>query len=221
MADLENFDVQELSDRVQEKFEENKNIIYIVLGAIVVLVGGFWWYSSSKEASSLEASNLIWRQENNFKDDNFQTAIDGDQMNLGYSAIADEYSGTPAGEIAAYNMGVGYLNTGKFNEAINALEGVSFSDELVGAIAKGALGDAYLETQNVDKAISNYKDAVSHSDNEFTAPIYLKKLGLAYELAGEASDIENAIESYETIKEKYPTSAEAQGIEKFINKLKK
>lgn len=217
MADLENFDVQELSERVQEKFEANKNTVYIVLGAIVVLVGAFWWYNSNKEAKSLEASSLIWKQENNFGSNNFQAAIEGDQNNIGYSVIADEYSGTPAGEIAAYNMGVGYLNMGKFAEAIDALEGVSFSDELVGAIAKGALGDAYLEVQNVDKAISNYKSAISHSDNDFTAPIYLKKLALAQELAG---DTEDAIESYETIKEKYPTSAEAQGIEKFINKLK-
>ncbi len=218
MADIENFDVQELSDRVQEKFEQNKNTIYIALGAIAVLVAGFWWYNSNKETKSLEASSLIWKQEKNFGSDNFQAAIDGDQNNVGYATIADEYSGTPAGEIAAYNMGVGYLNLGQFDQAINALEGVSFSDELVGAVAKGALGDAYLEVQSVDKAISNYKDAIAHSDNDFTAPVYLKKLALAYELVEEN---DNAIEAYERIKNDYPTSAEAQGIEKFINKLKK
>jgi tetratricopeptide (TPR) repeat protein len=218
MADIENFDVQELSDKVQEKFEQNKNTIYIALGAVALLVAGFWWYNSSKETKSLEASSLIWKQEGNFGAGNYQAAIDGDQNNIGYAAIADEYSGTATGEIAAYKMGVGYLNLGQYDLAINALEGVNFSDELVGAVAKGALGDAYLESQNVDKAISNYKSAVSHSNNDFTAPIYLKKLALAQELAG---DIDDAIASYERIKNDFPTSAEAQGIEKFINKLKK
>ncbi|MGB1040340.1 MAG: tetratricopeptide repeat protein [Flavobacteriales bacterium] len=226
MADLENFDVQELSDKVQEKFEENKNTVYIALAAIILVVGGFWWYSSSKEAKSLEANNLIWKQERNFEAKNFEAAINGDQNNFGYSIIADDYSGTPAGDIAAYNMGVGYLNMGKFAEAVDALEGVSFDDEIVGAIAKGALGDAYFELRDVDKAISNYKAAISHSDNDFTTPLYLKKLAIAHETAykaegGNESDLNNAIAAYTQIKEDYPTSAEAQGVDKFIASLKK
>lgn len=218
MADLENFDVQEISDKIQDKFEQNKNVIYIALGAIAVLVAGFWWYNSSQTQKSLEASSEIWKQENNFASNNFQMAIDGDQNNMGYAAISSEYSGTPAGDIATYNMGVGFLNMGKFAEAINALEGVSFDDELIGAVAKGALGDAYFETQQVDRAISNYKSAISHSTNEFTTPVYLKKLAIAQE---EVGDIADAIATYERIKTEFSTSLEAQGIEKFIAKLKK
>ena len=218
MADLENFDVQEISDKVQEKFEENKNMIYIALAAIVVIVGGFWWYYSNKEAKTLEANNLIWKQERNFEAKNFEAAINGDQNNIGYMSIADEYSGTPAGDIAAYNMGVGYLNMGKFADAVNALEGVSFDDEIVGAVAKGALGDAYLELQDVVRAISNYEAAIAHSDNDFTAPVYLKKLAIAHE---NDKNFAAAIKVYERIKNDYPTSPEAQGIEKFIAALKK
>ena len=135
--------------------------------------------------------------------------------------FSDEIDGSvpDAGELSRYRMGVGYLNTGKFQEAINALEGVEFSDILVGAVAKGALGDAYFEIGQVDDAISNYKAAISHSDNDFTTPIYLKKMAIAYEKAGEAADLKSALEAYQTIKDKYPTSAEARGVDKFIAKL--
>jgi len=218
MADIENFDVQEISDKIQDKFEQNKNTIYIVFGAIAVAIAAFWWYNNNKAQKSTEGSSVIWKQENNFGVNNFQVAIDGDQNNIGYATIAEEYSGTPAGDIATYNMGVGYLNMGKFAEAIDALEGVSFDDELIGAIAKGALGDAYFETQQADKAISNYKAAVNHSTNDFTTPVYLKKLAIAQE---EVGDIADAISTYEKIKKDFSTSAEAQGIEKFIAKLKK
>ena len=216
MADIENFDVQDIMDRVQGKYEENKNYVFIALAAIILIIGGTWWYQNNKESQNLEANNLIWKQDQNFDTDNFETAINGTTNNVGYAYIADEYNGTPAGDIATYNMGVGYLNLGKYNEAIDALEDVDFEDIILGAIAKGATGDAYFELGKVDKAISNYKAAVSHSDNELTVPVYLKKLAIAQEAAG---DMKDAIESYQRIKDDYSTAPEARDIEKFIARL--
>lgn len=216
MADIENFDVQDIMDKVQNKYEENKNYVFIALAAVALIVGGTWWYQTNKSAKTLEANNLIWKHDQNFDSENFQTAIDGTTENVGYSYIADEYSGTPAGDIAAYNMGVGYLNLGKYNEAIDALEGVNFEDVILGAIAKGATGDAYFELGKVDKAISNYKAAISHSDNELTVPVYLKKLAIAQE---EAGDVKDAIASYKRIKDDYSSAPEAKDVEKFIAKL--
>lgn len=220
MADLENFDVQDIMDRVQDKYEENKNYVFIAIAAVALIIGGTWWYQSNKATQTEEANNLIWKQDQNFDTDNFQAAIDGstDGMSndVGYAYIADEYSGTPAGDIAAYNMGVGYLNLGKYQEAINALEDVDFEDIILGAIAKGATGDAYFELGKVDMAISNYKAAVSHSDNELTVPVYLKKLAIAQE---EAGDMNDAIASYQRIKDDYSGTPEAKDIEKFIAKL--
>jgi len=216
MADIENFDVQDIMDRVQVKYEENKNYVFIALAAVILIIGGTWWYQNNKESQNLEANNLIWKQDQNFDTDNFETAINGTTNNVGYAYIADEYNGTPAGDIATYNMGVGYLNLGKYNEAIDALEDVDFEDIILGAIAKGATGDAYFELGKVDKAISNYKAAVSHSDNELTVPVYLKKLAIAQE---EAGDMKDAIESYQRIKDDYSTAPEARDIEKFIARL--
>ncbi|MDA9261929.1 tetratricopeptide repeat protein, partial [Flavobacteriales bacterium] len=81
---------------------------------------------------------------------------------------------------------------------------------------KGATGDAYFELGKVDKAISNYKSAISHSENELTVPVYLKKLAIAQE---EAGDMKDAIASYQRLKNDYSTAPEAQDVDKFIAKL--
>lgn len=221
MANIEDFDAQVMLDKAQEKFEENKSYIYIVLVALIVVVGGFWWYNSNKETKTTEANALLWKVGDSFENGDFESAINGKLdangiQGVGYKSISENYSGTDAGEIAAYNLGVSYLNQGKFNEAVNALEGVSFGDEIVGAVAKGALGDAYFELGEADNAISSYSSAVSHSDNEFTAPIYLKKLAIAQE---SVQDFKDAVATYTKLKEEYPTSQEAQGVEKYISLL--
>lgn len=223
MADLENFDGQELIDKVQEKFDANKNYVYIGIAVILLGVGAYWWFSSKSEKKNAEANEMVWKPEFNFAKDSFDLAINGALNPMGYrdqgfASIAEEYDGTSAGEIAKYSMGVGYLNMGNFNAAINTLEDVSFDDEILGAVAKGALGDAYYEIGKADKAIDAYKEAVDHSDNGFTTPIYLKKLASVQEAVG---DINDAISSYERIKNDYPDAQEAYGIEKYIAKLKK
>ena len=216
MADLEDFDAQDIAVRIQDKFEDNKNYIYIALGIIAVAVAGFWFYNTNKEAKNAEANGLIWKQESNFSNGNFQGAIDGDINAAGYATISDEYNGTYAGDIATYNMGVSYLNLGQFQNAIATLEDVSFDDVVIGAIAKGALGDAYLELGEIDNAISSYTDAVNHNDNEFTVPVYLKKLAIAHEQVKENG---KAIAAYKRIVADYPASKEAKDAAKYIAML--
>lgn len=223
MADLNNFDGQELLDRVQEKYEANKNYVYVALAAIVIVVGGFWWYGKSKAEKTLVANSKVWKPEFNFAKDSFNLAINGEMDAAGYqtegfAAIANNFSGTDAGEIALYSVGVSQLNLGNFQAAVDALEDVTFNDLVLGAVAKGALGDAYYELGKVDKAISAYKSAVNHSNNNFTAPVYLKKLASAQE---DAKDFEDAIESYKRIKTDFPESREANDIDKYIARLEK
>ena len=113
-------------------------------------------------------------------------------------------------------MGVSYLNLGQFQNAIATLEDVSFDDVVIGAIAKGALGDAYLELGEIDNAISSYTDAVNHNDNEFTVPVYLKKLAIAHEQVKENG---KAIAAYKRIVADYPASKEAKDAAKYIAML--
>ena len=76
-----------------------------------------------------------------------------------------------------------------------------------------ALGDAYSELNNMDKALSNYKKAASTNPNEFATPVHLMKLGLFLENQGK---MEEAKDAYTKVTEKYPSSPQAVDAEKYL-----
>jgi len=80
-------------------------------------------------------------------------------------------------------------------------------------LAIGLKGDAYVELKEVDKGAKLYMKAAGMSKNKLTAPIFLKKAGLAYE---ELKEYKDAISAYEKIKSDYSDAQEAQDIDKFI-----
>ena len=70
-----------------------------------------------------------------------------------------------------------------------------------------------MQLNNTDKAIEYYMEAVKRNDNTYTAPMYMKKAALAYEIKG---DYANALNLYQNIKTKYYSSSEASDIDKYI-----
>lgn len=105
---------------------------------------------------------------------NVQTA-DGPKTMMGFNEIADNFGATKTGNLANYYAGICLLRTGKFAEAIEALETFNGKDEMVAPVATGAIGDANMELNNIDEAIKFYLKAAEQSNNDFTTPIYLKK----------------------------------------------
>ena len=79
----------------------------------------------------------------------------------------------------------------------------------------GALGDAYSEMGEFDKALSLYKKAGSY-DNDFLTPYYLMKYGL---LAEKQGDTNSAKSAYEQIHKDYPDSQQGRDIEKYLAKF--
>jgi tetratricopeptide (TPR) repeat protein len=84
-------------------------------------------------------------------------------------------------------------------------------------MAAGAIGDAYLELNQPEKAAGYYTEAAEMKENEFTSPMFLLKAGWTYEIL---KDYKKALEIYEQIKFKFPTSNEAREIDKYIARAK-
>ena len=84
-------------------------------------------------------------------------------------------------------------------------------------IAIGAIGDAYSELEDYDKAISQYIKAANVSDNIFLTPIYLQKAG---ELLEEQEKPAQALGHYERIKIDFPDSNEGRNIDKYISRVR-
>lgn len=207
--------VEHALSKTEQFIEDNQKILTIVIFAIIVLVGGYWGVKKLYFIPQAnKAQEEMFFAQNYFEKDSFDTALKGDGMNSGFLEIAENYSITKPGKLAKYYAGISYLRMGKFNEAIDYLSDFSCDDELLNATAKGALGDAYMENNDVDAAISNYKSA-SNVENEIIAATYLLKLGLVYE---DQKEYNNALDAYRIIKDKYKNSTEGRNIDKYITR---
>ena len=142
-------------------------------------------------------------------------AINGDGNNDGFKYIVEEYGVTKSANLAHYYLGICYLKTGKFEDAIKELNDFDTDDIILEPVATAAIGDANMELGKTEEAITYYLKAAKVQENKFTTPIYLMKAGLAYE---ELNNYANAIKIYEQIKSEYPESNEGREIEKYLVK---
>ncbi|WP_375561633.1 tetratricopeptide repeat protein [Bernardetia sp. OM2101] len=198
------------ADRLQQSIlevSENKGLrngIFGVLGLVAVAVIGIFGWQWYVEKQETKAQQELFAAQFYFEKDSLNAALKGDgATTVGVEKIADEYSMTKAGDLAAFYEGTAYLKEGKFNEAIESLKAFNADDYLVQARAYSLIGDAYMELDNLDEAITYYKKASNHSPNDFFTPEYLMKLGLAYELK---NDYAMAAQAYETIVENHKKS---------------
>jgi tetratricopeptide (TPR) repeat protein len=197
--------------------EKNQKMLLGVLAGIIVLVGAVLAYRQfvmkPKEA---EAHAAMFRAELYFQKDSFNLALNGNDSFQGFLSIADEYSGTDAGNIAHYYAGVCYLQTGKFQEAIDEMNEYSGSDVMTSALSYGVKGDALMELGKAEEAVAEYLKAANENSNAFTTPLYLMKAGLVYE---DLKNFEKALEIYKRIRNDYFQSNEGREIEKYIGRM--
>ncbi|PKP23683.1 MAG: tetratricopeptide repeat protein [Bacteroidetes bacterium HGW-Bacteroidetes-22] len=208
--------VEEALGRTEQFIETNQKYIMIVLAAIILVVLGYLGYTKLYIAPrEAKAQSEVFMAEKYFESDSLDMALNGDGNYMGFLEIIDNYGSTKTGNLANYYAGMCYLKKGEFQQAIKYLEDFSSDELMVSSMATGAMGDAYLELGNNEKAISCYTKAAENKPNEFTSPVFYMKAGLTYELKG---DFDNALKMYETIKTKYPRSLEGRDIEKYIVK---
>lgn len=207
-------DVQEVYSKTETFIENNKNILLIVVGAAILLIGGISVYNNFYLAPlEEEAQEEMFMAEKYFAKDSFNLAINGDGVYYGFLDIVDNYGSTAPGNLAHYYLGISFLRTGQYEAAIEELENFSIEDEVIQTMAIGAIGDAYMELGDLNKAASHYKKAANRKENDFTTPLFLLKAGNTYELVGE---YKNALDAYERIKKEYKTTNEGSQIEKYI-----
>jgi tetratricopeptide (TPR) repeat protein len=207
-------DVEQVYSKTEDFINENQNVILGVVGGIIAIVVAFYAYNRVYlEPLEEEAHGEMFMAELYFQKDSFELALNGDGNYLGFLDVADEYGNTTAGNLAHYYAGVCYLRTGKFEEAIEELGNFDAEGEVLGSVAQGATGDAYMELDNVDEALKYYEKAANASENNFSSPIYLQKAGFAAE---KAKKYDKAIDYYTQVKEKYPETNEGRNAEKFI-----
>ena len=129
--------------------------------------------------------------------------------------IIEEYSGTPAANLANYYAGTAYLRLKDYKNAITYLSDFTSEDQIVGPLAKGNIGDAFVQLNQKEDALGYYEAAAKMRNNDYTTPMYLFKAGT---IALDLGDAKKALGYFERIKSDYSTSTEASQVDVFIGK---
>ena len=211
--------VEEALGKTEQFIEKNQNmLIYIVLGILIVVLGYFGYKKFYIGPMEDNAQEQIFMAQKYFEMDSLNRALNGDGNALGFLDIIDDYGRTNTGNLAKYYAGVCYLKMGNFEEAVEYLEQHDPTDQIIGPMALGALGDAYLELNDPEQAVRYYLEAADVDVNDFTTPLFLYKAGMTYEMQEEYQD---AYDVYERIYLEYYRAPEARNIERNMARIKR
>jgi tetratricopeptide (TPR) repeat protein len=209
--------VEQTLTKTEQFLEQNYKALLIGLGVLVLLVGLFWLGKIYLNKKNTEAQSQIYQAEKYLEMDSLQLALNGDGNYLGFLDIAADYKLTNTGNLAKYSAGICYLHLGQYEEALDYLESYKKRDKVLGSLAIGATGDAYIELGDFEKGILKYMEAADFADNSFNTPLFLMKAGEIHELNG---SYQEALKVYERIQTEYPESTEGSTIEKYIARVK-
>ena len=209
--------VEETLTRTEQFLEENYKSLLIALGVLVVVVGLFYLGKIYLGKRNTEAQSQMYQAERWLEMDSLKLALNGDGNYLGFLDIANNYKMTKAANLAKYEAGICYLHLGQYQDAIDYLSKYSMKDKVIGSIATGATGDAYVELGDLDKGISKYVEAADMAKNTFNTPVFLMKAAQIYELQQKFAE---ALKLYERIKSEYPESTDGSTIDKYIARVK-
>jgi tetratricopeptide (TPR) repeat protein len=209
--------VEQTLSNTEQFLEENYKPILIGLGVIIVLIGLGWLGKMYIGNRNDEAQSQMYQAERYLEMDSLKLALNGDGNYLGFLDIAADYKLTPSGNLAKYSAGICYLHLGEYDNAIEYLNKYKKKDKVLGSLALGATGDAYIETGEIEKGISLYLEAADYGDNSFNSPLFLMKAAEIYELTGKLPE---ALKIYEQIQLEYPESSEGSTIDKNIARVK-
>lgn len=198
----------------------NQNYILTAIGTIVVLVLGYLAYLNFVvKPLNEESTNAIAQaqayfneglQDPTLQDSLFTLALEGDGVAPGFIEIVEEYGSSATSEIATYNAGMIYLQLGEYDKAIAYLDDFSSDDPVLGALALGGIGDAFIELNQEEDALSYYKKAASFAKNDFTTPRFLLK---AAQVALTLNNDKAAVDFLEDLKRDYASSSEAAKVD--------
>ncbi len=216
--------LDETASKTEDWVAKNQKYIFVVVGLAAALVLGYLGYqeyvAKPKQAT---ASNDMFQAKKYFndavtgveKDSLFNLALNGGEGKFGMLDIIEEYSGTDAANLANYYAGMSYLNLKDYKNAVTYLSNFSSSDEALAPIAKGGIGDAFIQLNQPEDALGYYEEAAKMRSNEFTTPLYLMKAGTTALGLGQN---DKALKYFKRIKDDYASSTEAANIDIFIGK---
>ena len=223
-------EVFETLDSTASKTEEwvvkYQNVILTFIGIVAFGVLGYLGYQNyviepkTKEAiSELNQAQFYFELAVNSQDSDslYKRALNGGEGKYGFLDIIKNYEGTTAAKLATYSAGMAYLNIKDYQNAIAYLDQFNSDDVLLGALAKGAIGDAFAQMGQLEEAFDYYVTASKINNNMYSTPKFLYKAAMIGSKLGKDSQ---ALTYLERIDKEFKESQEANMVAVQIAKLK-
>ena len=217
--------LDEGASKTEEWVARNQKYIFIIIGLAAVVILGYLAYEEFiQEPKEAEAANEMFQAQQYFdqalatqNDSLYNLALTGGQGKFGFEDIIENYGGTNAGNLARYYAGMAYLNTNQYQKAIDNLEEFESDDEIIAPLAKGGIGDAFMQLEQPEDALGYYKEAANMRTNSFTTPKFLLKAAI---VAIQLGDGDAAEDFLTRIKNEFPESAEANKVAVYLGQAK-
>lgn len=198
-------------------FDENQNLVYGILAGLVLLVAGIAGYVYYQSVQQAEAEQLLAQVARTYEQGNYRQALDGTGTTQGLLAIAENYGGTQAGNLATYYAADALYRLGEYDRALELFREFEKTEDFVGASAYAAQAAIHENRGEFEQAAELYQQAAEQFPNSLTTPKYLMSAGRAYE---EMGNFESAIAMYERVEEEYPDSNQAQEVGRYLARAK-
>ena len=214
------------ASKTEEWVVKYQNVILTFIGIVAVGVLGYLGYQNyviepkTKEAiSELNQAQFYFELAVNSQDSDslYKRALNGGEGKYGFLDIIKNYEGTTAAKLATYSAGMAYLNIKDYQNAIAYLDQFNSDDVLLGALAKGAIGDAFAQMGQLEEAFDYYVTASNINNNIYSTPKFLYKAAMIGSKLGKDSQ---ALTYLERIDKEFKESQEANMVAVQIAKLK-
>lgn len=196
--------------------KKKRNITVVVVSVLILGILGLFFYRGYLDNQNKEAQEEMFPAIYAFEADSLSTALNGDGLNYGFLKIIADYPGTDAANLANLYAGNTYLLLGDFGSAERHLKDFSSSDYVMQARAYALIGDCNMEMEKYADAADYYEKAADYKSNESYTPVYLQKLAIAQENAG---NYKAAAEAWGTIINDYVKSRLVQEAKKHKARL--
>lgn len=218
----QNVEVNEFDETIAASknfFEKHmKPIVYGTTGVIALIIAGLLLYQFYITPRNERANEALFPAQQLFAMGNYETALNGDSLHLGFLAVEKQFSCTDAADLAGLYAGLCYAQMGQYQDAIDKLKDFSdCGDEMVSPAVISTLGNCYAQLGQNDKAVQLLVKAAAEADNSALSPRFLVQAAQLYE-SMEQKD--KALDCYMQIKKKYQQSPEFMEIDKYLEHLK-
>ncbi len=210
------------ANKIESWVQANQKLLMGVIGGLVLLVGAYFAYGKFiSEPNQEKAVNEMYQAQEYFtqatngvaSDSLYNLALNGGEGKMGFLKIIEHYNGTEAANLSQYYTGISYLNLHKYKEAIAHLEKFKSDDEFLNPLAKGAIGDAFAQNNQLEEALGYYEKAFAAKNNDLTTPRFLLKAGHVALALGKK---DKALQYFTRIQNEFGATPEAQNIEGYI-----